>query len=288
MKLLKSLLCGVPVLFLLIYPVVIGAAAYSILYFLGVDHKAGPALVIGYILLTLLPCWILGDVLLTVKNGSPKREEEALPAGLDKKDLLEMWKKCVDVQMHFNGIELQIRNYAVTLLVAVIGAAAYALKEHLDVKIFGHTFSMAVAILPAGILGWYAFYFMDRHWYHRMLLGSVYHTTKIEKAVGPELQLSVAIGKESPIPVFGKQIHSTQKIDLFYAAGLTFLISLTGFVLLQGALFATSPTLPNTTQPTAITSSGPPASGSQQSSNPSGQTSQPNQEATQTQAPPPK
>jgi hypothetical protein len=288
MKLLKTLLCGVPVLFLLIYPVVFGAIAYVILYFLGVHSKVGLALAIGYLFLTLLPCWILGDVLLTVENASARREDEALPPGLDKKDLVEIWKKCVDVQMHFNGIELQIRNYAVTLLVAVIGAAAYALKEHLDVKIFGHTFSMAVAILPAGILGWYAFYFMDRHWYHRLLLGSVYHTIKIEKAVGAELQLGAAIGEASPIPIFGKQVHSTQKIDLFYAAGLTFLIALTGFVLLQGALFTTSPTLTNTTQPTSQTSSGPPAAGPQQSPKTPGQPAQQSQEATQAQAPPSK
>jgi hypothetical protein len=289
MKLIKTILCGVPVLFLLIYPVFFGATAYVILRLLDVHHKAGLVLAIGYVLLALLPCWILGDVLLTVKNGSAKREDEALPAEhMEKKDLLEIWKKCVDVQMHFNGIELQIRNYAVTLLVAVIGATAYALKEHLDVKVFDHTFSMAVAILPAGILGWYAFYFMDRHWYHRLLLGSVFHTIKIEKAVGAELQLGVAIGKESPIPILGKQIHSTQKIDLFYAAGLTFLIALTGFVLLQGALFTASPTLSNTPQPTSQTCSGPPASGSQQSAKPPGQPAQPNQEATQTQAPPSK
>jgi hypothetical protein len=143
--------------------------------------------------------------------------------------------------MHFNQIELQIRNYAVTLLVAVIGASAYALKEHLEARLFEHIFSMALVILPAGILGWSAFYFMDRHWYHRLLMGSVFHTIKIEKAVGPELQLGVAIGKESPIPVLGKKVHSTQKIDLFYAAGLTFLIVLTGFVLFQDAGFTPTP-----------------------------------------------
>lgn len=232
---MKTIPTGVLALLMLVYPVLFGSIAYGLLALVGIHNKAQDSLTTGYIFLALLPCYILGDAFQVVKNGTVHNSQEPLPAGLDKKDLVDIWKKCVDVQMHFNGIELQIRNYAVTLLVAVIGAAAYALKENLNLKLFGGTFSMAAAILPAGILGWYAFYFMDRHWYHRLLLGSVFQTLRIEKAVGPELQLSVAIGKESPIPIFGKKIHSTQKIDLFYAAGLTFLIALTGFVLLPGA-----------------------------------------------------
>jgi len=242
MRPLKAILLGLPILFLLIYPVFFGAIAYGTLSLLGVHRKTELALVVAYVFLVLLPCYILGEAFLSLKKVGPAQIDKPLPPGLNKTDLIEIWKKCVDVQMHFNGIELQIRNYAVTLLVAVIGAAAYAFKQDVKIELLGHTFSMAVAILPAGILGWYAFYIMDRHWYHRLLKGSVLHAMKIEKAVGPELELSGAIGKESPTPIFGKYIHSTQKIDLFYAAGLMFLIVVTGFVLLQGALFTTAST----------------------------------------------
>lgn len=235
---------GIVCLATLIYPFLFALAAYGLSYPLHLQHKLRFAGTVGYVALALLPCVILGDVFLTVKSGGPTRHDDPLPLPPQvqgPKDLLEIWKKCLDVQMHFNQIELQIRNYAVTLLVAVIGASAYALKEHLEARLFEHIFSMALVILPAGILGWSAFYFMDRHWYHRLLMGSVFHTIKIEKAVGPELQLGVAIGKESPIPVLGKKVHSTQKIDLFYAAGLTFLIVLTGFVLFQDAGFTPTP-----------------------------------------------
>jgi hypothetical protein len=285
MKITKLLAAGVVALLVLVYPVFFGMLAYGVLDIFDVHRKMELALLIGYVSLALLPCYILGDVYFTVKDARKREEEAPLVVTLEKKDLLEVWEKCLDVQMHFNGIELQIRNYAVTLLVAVIGAAAYALKEHLDVKLFGHNFSMALAILPAGILGWYAFYFMDRHWYHRLLLGSVFHTIKIEKAVGPELQLGVAIGEASPIPIFGKKMHSTQKIDLFYAAGLTFLIVLTGFVLLQGALFA--PDLapsnpPATTLKTPVAPSAPPP---QDAPRPPEKTAQPNQGPDQKQNP---
>ena len=255
-RLLKTTIRGAPFLFLLIYPVVFGAIAFGALALFGVHRKTEIALAIGYGFLALLPCYILGEVFLAVKKGDPRWEAEDLPKKrLGDEELLEIWKKCVDVQMHFNGIELQIRNYAVTLLVAVIGAVAYALKERVEVNVSGHTFSIAVAILPAGILGWTAFYFMDRHWYHRLLLGSVQHAARIEKAVGPELELGDAISKASPIPICEKkirsanagtetvqkiEIRSSQRIDLFYAAGLTFLIVLLGFLLLQGTLFTIS------------------------------------------------
>lgn len=238
----KALGAGIGLLLILVYPLVGGAAAYGILRCLNVPGALTYAIWSAYVLLALLPCLILGHALLAVIAGTKRNSSQPCQSDcLEKKDLIDVWKKCLDVQMHFNGIELQIRNYAVTLLVAVIGAAAYALKEHLDAHLSNYSFSMALVILPAGILGWIAFYFMDRHWYHRLLLGSVYHTIKIEKALGPELELGVAIGAESPIPLFGKKVHSTQKIDLFYAAGLTFLIVLTGLVLAGGVRGPTSP-----------------------------------------------
>lgn len=38
--------------------------------------------------------------------------------------VIEAWKKTIDVQQHFNTIEMQIRNIAVTVLTATIGASA--------------------------------------------------------------------------------------------------------------------------------------------------------------------
>ena len=40
----------------------------------------------------------------------------------DKKLLLEVWKQCVDVQMHFNDMEMKIRSLAVTVITAISGA----------------------------------------------------------------------------------------------------------------------------------------------------------------------
>ena len=82
------------------------------------------------------------------------------------------------------------------------------------------------------------FYFMDRQWYHRLLVGSVKKAIYIEEKYAdlmPEMGLSAAIGSESPVKMESKFwiviigwlvrdkrfketgcLHSDAKIDLFY------------------------------------------------------------------------
>jgi hypothetical protein len=125
--------------------------------------------------------------------------------------LLEAWKQTVAVQQHFNDIELRIRNYAITLLGALFGVAAYAFKEHAPRMV-------VEGLLFASLILCYAFYFMDRHWYHRLLLGAVKHGQSIEDRAPSELGLTKAIGDASPVKVWWrkKQLHSDDKIKAFY------------------------------------------------------------------------
>ena len=57
--------------------------------------------------------------------------------------VVEAWKKTVDVQQQFNDFELRIRNYAITLLVAIVGAAGYSANAKIMVKILGHAVALA-------------------------------------------------------------------------------------------------------------------------------------------------
>jgi hypothetical protein len=185
--------------------------------------------------LFLLPIYILGKALRlsAFPKPAPEQPKPTQKAICDK--TFDAWKTAVDVQQHFNQLELQIRNFAVTLLAAVIGAMAFAFKEHYVIAFGAATFSVAVPILCAGIIGWLAFYFMDRFWYHRLLVAAVMHAVEIEKQSEtsmPELGLSRAIGKGSAWKVWGFEIHSSEKIDVFYATGLTVLIVITLAVML--------------------------------------------------------
>lgn len=153
---------------------------------------------------------------------------------LDKSDnklslIVDLWKKTVDVQQHFNDLELRIRNYALTILAAVVGFAAYTVKENFQITAYGHNFSVASPLLLSSVFLWLAFYFMDRFWYHRLLYGAVDHGRVIEdrwKRILPEISLTDSIGRFSPLKVFRLTIHTPRKIDLFYGVGVLFLFVL--------------------------------------------------------------
>jgi FMN phosphatase YigB (HAD superfamily) len=162
--------------------------------------------------------------------------------------ILETWKKTVDVQQHFNDLELRIRNYALTVLAAVLGLAGYALKEDLKVRLFsGHVIPAATIILLLSILPWLSFYFMDRWWYHMLLLGAVDNGTFIENRWGrvlPEIRLTQSISKRSPFLIRKRVIHAGQKMDAFYLAIATLL------AFLAMLAYLVIPSTPQGTQPT--------------------------------------
>ena len=131
----------------------------------------------------------------------------------------EAWKKAVDVQQHFNEIEMKIRNFAVTLFTFVLTGVGFLYKEHTTIHLFDRYFSAASMLSLLGCVGIFLFYFMDKFWYHRLLLGSVYQAIDIEtrwKHSFPELNLSEKIKKLSSVTIWGRTIGSNRKITYFY------------------------------------------------------------------------
>jgi len=152
--------------------------------------------------------------------------------------LLEAWKQTVAVQMHFNDLELRIRNYALTLLLAAGGAASISLKEEIYFHVPGGAVQrhISVLLLSFGLIGWLGFYLMDRFWYHKLLYGAVRHGQFIENKFGDDLsflRLTKAIGDESSIWFMGVRIRSPRKIDAFY--GLFALLLLVAIYLVYNA-----------------------------------------------------
>jgi hypothetical protein len=159
---------------------------------------------------------------------------------------IEVWKKVVEVQEHFNTIEMQIRNLAVTVLTTTIGAATFFYKESQStvtqnitssciqsIQLFGLTFSSADLMIFAGLIAWIAFYFMDRWWYHRLLKGAVDHAKLIEdqlKVDIPNIALSNKITSVSPLVFWILRINSNTKIDIFYGSVVIILIMIMAFV----------------------------------------------------------
>jgi len=139
----------------------------------------------------------------------------------DKNNLVSIWENIVLVQKHFNDIEIRIRNTAVTLYTFILVGIGYAIKENAKVLIFEKSISLAAIIGIFGIVPMFAFYIMDRHWYHRLLNASVEQGMKIEKElekIYPNIPLTISIKEKSPsnLPFTKIKIHSGVKLDFFY------------------------------------------------------------------------
>jgi hypothetical protein len=168
------------------------------------------------------------------KDGLPEKPLADDPEKLVS-TALEAWKTTVGVQQHFNDLELRIRNFAITFAGAILGLAGLALKE--DPK--SH---LPAALLTVGLIGWAAFYVMDRLWYHRFLDAATEHARNLETwlraATGTEdwvFNLAGGIKEKSGISLASKvgwwsrligrfykggKLRSRHRIDIFYAAFL--------------------------------------------------------------------
>jgi len=130
---------------------------------------------------------------------------------------MKSWEKTIDVQMHFNNIELQIRNYTLTIFTAIIAGIGYLLKEKYDIIVMGYIFPSSAAAALIGLIIMCAFYFMDKYWYHALLKGSVLHAVAIERIIiDPALKLSTAIGDSSKVKLLGWVLDSNKKYYFFY------------------------------------------------------------------------
>jgi osmotically-inducible protein OsmY len=169
----------------------------------------------------------------TLQSEAKQGEQPAQPVGmfetiLTKDDLdntegkgvrenrilnyIEIWKKTIDVQQHFNDLELRIRNFALTVLGVILSAAALSLRD-------SPSSLLCITLLIIALVSWTAFYLMDQYWYHYLLKGAVLHGMKIEnslKNVLPEIGLTKSIGDASPIRFRSWQIRSTHKMTIFY------------------------------------------------------------------------
>lgn len=155
------------------------------------------------------------------------------PAELPE-SVIAAWKMAITVQQHFNDLSMRIRNLAVTLLGALLGAAALSYREGISVDFPGGRIPMELVVLVVAFIVWVAFFLMDLFWYHRLLKGAVIHAQSIEakyEGLHPELSLSKAIRESSPVHVGKWTINSNKKIVIFYSLGKALIIGLFVFFL---------------------------------------------------------
>lgn len=157
---------------------------------------------------------------------------------------VDVWKQVINTQQHFNDLAMKIRNFAILILSAFIGAIAVSFKSGFSLVVMGHSTSIATILSFGGAIIWLLFFFVDVYWYHPLLIGAVKKGMAIETHLENELRdvidLTHTIGRESPkeikFSIFKKEIakfklHSNHKAKAFYL-GVFFLLLASSIILL--------------------------------------------------------
>lgn len=123
---------------------------------------------------------------------------------MTNEELIEIWKTMVEVQLHFSQMEMTTRNTFVTIAIAIIAGVGLSIEHDISVTLI--TAVPAAAILSLmGILVTWLFYFVDRYWYHRFLIGTGDAIGPIEahlSSISPApIELGAKIGARSPLQV---------------------------------------------------------------------------------------
>lgn len=154
--------------------------------------------------------------------------------------VVEIWKKIVQTQEHFNEMCMRVRTMFATVMAAILSLYGLILKNgETTIRAYGMEVNVFILLCFSISVTTYLFYFVDRHWYHRLLVGSVNQGSQIERDWAeklPEIQLGSKISAASPVPLNdrkvtylfcrlfvrdpklkqNKALHSDGKIEIFY------------------------------------------------------------------------
>ncbi|ECC4237767.1 hypothetical protein GIC48_20415 [Salmonella enterica] len=158
-----------------------------------------------------------------------KRHEDAMK--LEQLKLkIDVWKTVIDVQKHFNDLEMKVRNFGILILSAFIGVIGVSFNSSSEFIVFGYNHSVAAILALGASVVWLLFYFVDVYWYHPLLLGAVKKGLALEQEIAsdlPNINLTETIGNSSPKNILcWKNMHSTGKANLFYFGVLSVLLAI--------------------------------------------------------------
>ena len=133
---------------------------------------------------------------------------------------VEVWKKIVDVQQHFNDLEMKVRNFGLLIVSAFISAIGVSLKSQYEAEVVGYNIPVASFLALGSFIVWMLVFLVDVYWYHPLLKGAVLKGIEMEKQIKaqlPNINLTGKIGEESAVSILGfKNVRSTTKAKIFY------------------------------------------------------------------------
>ena len=156
------------------------------------------------------------------------------------------------MQQHFNDLEMRIRNFALTVVGALLAAVSFTYQQGLETNIAGLRFPAGLGFVAAAVFAWTGFFFMDRFWYHILLRGAVEHAAKIETEFSekiPGIGLGKSISDASQnLRFLGIPMNSNRRLVAFYGTGYAMLVVVFSSLLLAQP----SASKLSTTSPSAI------------------------------------
>jgi len=167
---------------------------------------------------------------------------EALVAE-QKKLEVSVWVRVISTQEHFNQMIIQVRNHLLTLVTAIVGAAALILQKDIYLPIFSWEVHATCFLFIAGLFIILAFYITEKG-YHNLLVGAVKHAEGLETQLAPAVcgvGLSQSISKASAAPILFMALKSAYRLRLFYG------ILCALFISAAVATTQIAPSIPNNT-----------------------------------------
>lgn len=151
---------------------------------------------------------------------------------------VEVWKKIVDVQQHFNDLEMKVRNFGLLIISAFISAIGVNLKSQYEAEIFDYNVPVAAFLACGALVVWILVFFVDVYWYHPLLKGAVLKGVEMEEQLKeqlPNINLTQRIGDESAVSLFGfSNVRSTTKAKTFYLGIAAVLLGITILLVCMG------------------------------------------------------
>jgi hypothetical protein len=110
---------------------------------------------------------------------------------------------------------------ALTVFGGFLTALTFVVNDKLFFKLFTRHVSAGVLVLITASIALGNFWLMHRHWYHRLLQGSVAYGMELEQHIhalvpGIGTGLTETIKQHSKFTIRQTEVHSERKIDLFY------------------------------------------------------------------------
>ncbi|GAK85889.1 hypothetical protein JCM19238_3479 [Vibrio ponticus] len=150
---------------------------------------------------------------------------------------VDVWKKIVDVQQHFNDLEMKVRNFGLLIISAFISAIGVSLKSQYEAAILGYEVPVAAFLALGALVVWMLVFLVDVYWYHPLLKGAVLKGIEIEEQLKqdlPNIDLTQKIGSESAVSILGfKNVRSTTKAKIFYLGIAGVLLSIVVLLLMM-------------------------------------------------------